>query len=344
MKDQPGSPGPLLRSAAAALSRILDPTIVLSFDRSGFRRHAINFDPADLDADLKGRTCLVTGANSGIGFATAEGLAARGASVWLLCRSRERGAQAALALREATGSRSIHVATVDVADFGSIRRFAAGFRAGAVDVLVHNAGVLPDERVLTADGNELTLATNLLGPLLLTLLLLPKLRASGAARVIFVSSGGMYTQRLSAADPDWKSRRFDGVAAYAQTKRMQVTLAELLAEALAPFQVVVHSMHPGWADTPAVRSSLPRFHAATRHILRSPAQGADTVLWLAVSAVARHSSGRFWFDRKARPTHPLSRTRETPADRQRFRALCAERVPEFRSLAAAARPAPSRPR
>ena len=344
MKHEPGRPGPLLRAAAAALSLILDPTVFLSFDRSGFRRHAINFDPADLDVDLTGRTCLVTGANSGIGLATAEGLAARGASVWLLCRSRERGAQAARALREATGSRKIHVATLDVADFGSIRRFAAEFRAGTVDVLVHNAGVLPGKRTLTADGNELTLATNLLGPLLLTLLLLPKLQASGAARVVFVSSGGMYTQRLSAADPDWQSRPFDGVVAYAQTKRMQVTLAELLAAALAPLRVVVHSMHPGWADTPAVRTSLPRFHAATRHILRSPAQGADTVLWLAASAAAGRSSGRFWFDRRPRPTHLLSRTRETPADRERFRALCAGRVPEFRALAAAGPSAPSRPR
>ena len=344
MKHEPGRPGPLLRSAAAALSRILDPTVFLSFDRSGFRRHAINFDPADLDVDLTGRTCLVTGANSGIGLATAEGLAERGATVWLLCRSRERGAQAARALREATGSRRIHVATLDVADFGSIRRFAAEFRAGTVDVLVHNAGVLPGKRTLTADGNELTLATNLLGPLLLTLLLLPKLQASGAARVVFVSSGGMYTQRLSAADPDWQSRPFDGVVAYAQTKRMQVTLAELLAQALAPLRVVVHAMHPGWADTPAVRTSLPRFHAATRHILRSPAQGADTVLWLAASAAAGRSSGRFWFDRRPRPTHLLSRTRETPADRERFRALCAGRVPEFRALAAAGPSAPSRPR
>lgn len=344
MKNGPGRPGLLLRSAAAAFSRILDPTIFLSFDRSGFNRHAINFDPADLDVDLAGRTCLVTGANSGIGFATAAGLAARGASVWLLCRSQERGAQAARELREATGSRRIHVATLDVADFASIRRFAAGFRAGSVDVLVHNAGVLPDERTLTTDGHELTLATNLLGPLLLTLLLLPKLQASGAARVIFVSSGGMYTQRLSAADPDWQSRPFDGVVAYAQTKRMQVVLAELLAAALAPLHVVVHSMHPGWADTPAVRSSLPRFHAATRRILRSPAQGADTVLWLAASRAAGRSSGRFWFDRKPQPTHLLSRTREMPAERERFRALCAERVPEFRALAVAAPSASSRPR
>jgi NAD(P)-dependent dehydrogenase (short-subunit alcohol dehydrogenase family) len=333
-------PGRLVRTAAAALSRLLDPTIVMSFDRSGFLRHAINFDPADLDVDLTGRTCLVTGGNSGIGYATAAGLAQRGATVWLLCRNPERGEYAVRRLRAATGSRRVHCAVLDVADFTSIRRFAKDFGGRSVDVLVHNAGVLPDRREETADGNELTLATNVLGPLLLTRLLLPKLRAAGRARVVFVSSGGMYTQRLSVADAQWKERPFDGVAAYAQTKRMQVVLAETLARRLAADGVVVHAMHPGWADTPAVRTSLPRFHAVTRLILRTPEQGADTVLWLAASAAGGRSSGCFWFDRASRPTHLLKRTRETDADRRAFWAFCAERVPGLRSLAEAASSAP----
>lgn len=329
-------PGPLQRAAAGALSRLLDPTIVFSFDRSGFARHAAGFAAGDLDVDLTGRTCLVTGANSGIGLETARGLAARGATVWMLCRSRERGEAAARQLRRDTGSRRLHLAEVDVSDFGSIRRFAKGLGAAKVDVLVHNAGVLPDERIETADGNELTLATHVLGPLLLTALLLPKLRASADARVVFVSSGGMYTQRLSLADPQWVAREFDGVVAYAQAKRMQVVLAELLAGHLRADRIAVNAMHPGWVDTHAVRTSLPRFHAVTRRILRSPAEGADTVLWLAASNAVRGETGRFWFDRKARATHFLARTRERTADRRRLWSFCLERVPELRSLPPAA--------
>ncbi len=325
-------PGPLGRLAAHLASTVLDPTIVLSFDRSGYLRHAAGFDPRDLEVDLTGRICLVTGANSGIGYATSEGLAGRGATVWMLCRNEERAAEAASRLRRATGSRRIHVGLVDVADFASIRRFAAGFAASKVDVLVHNAGMLADERQETADGHELTLATHVLGPLLLSCLFKPRLAAAGGARVVFVSSGGMYGARLSVADVEWRARPFDGVSAYAQAKRMQVVLAETLARQLAADRITVNAMHPGWAETPALASSLPRFHALTRRILRTPAQGADTALWLAASGAARSETGRFWFDRAARRTHLLRRTRETPAERAAFLELCRAAVPEFSRL------------
>jgi NAD(P)-dependent dehydrogenase (short-subunit alcohol dehydrogenase family) len=194
-----------------------------------------------------------------------------------------------------------------------------------VDVLVHNAGVLPAERSETADGLELALATHVAGPFLLTRLLEPALAAARGARVIFVSSGGMYTRRLQVRDPNWtRRRRYDGVVAYAETKRAQVVLAELLAERLRGAGVVVHSMHPGWADTPAVRSSLPGFHRATRAILRSPAEGADTVVWLAASERAGLSTGRFFFDREPRRTHWLPGTRERARDRERLLELCEE--------------------
>lgn len=332
--------GPLARLAARVASAVLDPTIVLSFDRSGFARHAAGFDPRDLEISLAGRTCLVTGANSGIGFATSQGLAARGAAVWLLCRDPGRGEAAARELRRLTGSKRIHVATLDVSDLGAVRRFAAGFEPARVDVLVHNAGMLADKRRETADGHELTLATHVLGPLLLTCLLQPKLAGAGGARVVFVSSGGMYPTRLSVVDAEWRERRFDGVAAYSQAKRMQVVLAETLARQLAADRISVNAMHPGWVETPAVKSSLPRFYAATKRILRPPAEGADTVLWLAASEAARGETGQFWFDRAARRTHFLRRTRETPAERAAFLAFCSEAVLEFRRLTAPGRSAP----
>jgi NAD(P)-dependent dehydrogenase (short-subunit alcohol dehydrogenase family) len=307
------------------IARLLDASILLSFDRTGYRRHAAGFDPADLQANLEGRVCLVTGANSGIGFETALALAARGASVWMLCRNRERGLAAVRDVRGRTGSRRVHPGVLDVSDAASIRRFVQSFEGPVVDVLVHNAGVLPDERTESADGHELTFATHVLGPWLLTKSLLPHLRKSRDARVVFVSSGGMYTQRLSLHDWEWRKRPYDGVAAYAQTKRMQVVLAELLADELRGSGICVNAMHPGWADTPAVRTSLPRFWNVMRRVLRTPAEGADTVVWLAASPAARGETGRFWFDRRARSTHLLPWTRETSEDRQALRRLC-ERI------------------
>jgi NAD(P)-dependent dehydrogenase (short-subunit alcohol dehydrogenase family) len=307
------------------IARLLDASILLSFDRTGYRRHAAGFDPADLQTNLEGRVCLVTGANSGIGFETALALAARGASVWMLCRNRERGLAAVRDVRGRTGSRRVHLGVLDVSDAASIRRFVQSFEGPVVDVLVHNAGVLPDERTESADGHELTFATHVLGPWLLTKSLLPHLRKSRDARVVFVSSGGMYTQRLSLHDWEWRKRPYDGVAAYAQTKRMQVVLAELLADELRGSGICVNAMHPGWADTPAVRTSLPRFWTVMRRVLRTPAEGADTVVWLAASPAARGETGRFWFDRRARSTHLLPWTRETSEDRQALRRLC-ERI------------------
>jgi NAD(P)-dependent dehydrogenase (short-subunit alcohol dehydrogenase family) len=308
------SPGPL--------SRLLDASILLSFDRTGYRRHAAGFDPTDLQVDLAGRVCLVTGANSGIGFETSLALAARGGQVWMLCRNRERGLAAVRAVRARTGSRRVHLGVIDVSDAASIRRFVRRLKAPVVDVIVHNAGVLPDERTESADGHELTFATHVLGPWLLTTQLLPRLRKSRDARVVFVASGGMYTQAPSLRDWEWRARPYDGVVAYAQTKRMQVVLAELLAAELEDRGICVNAMHPGWADTPAVRTSLPRFWNLMRRVLRTPAEGADTVVWLAASPAARGQTGRFWFDRQPRSTHLLPWTRERRQQRQALRRLC----------------------
>ena len=321
------SPAPHARVLLGrALSRVVDPFIVSSFDRTGFCIHSLAFRADDLDVDLSGKRCLVTGANSGIGFETALGLADLGAEVVLLCRDTARGEAAAERVREQTGSRRVSLELCDVSILASVRAAAERLGSAPVDVLVHNAGVLPDERIETADGLELTFATHVVGPHLLTQLLRPALQRSPDARVIWVSSGGMYTQRLNLADPSWVQRAYDGVLAYAETKRAQVVLSELWAEALRGTSVVVNAMHPGWADTPAVRSSLPRFHRVMRQVLRAPAEGADTVVWLAACARARECSGAFFFDREPRRTHLLPFTRESEAERRALWQLCEARI------------------
>lgn len=313
--DEAESTGVVASLASRALSSIVDPTILLSFDRNGFRIHSLGFDPGDLDVSLAGRRALVTGANSGIGFETALALADLGAEVVLLCRSVERGEAAAERIREETGSRQVRVQLCDASSLASVRAAAAALGDRPVDILVHNAGALLAQREESVDGLELTWATHVVGPHLLTLLLRPALEGSSDARVLWVASGGMYTRRLSLADIEWKKRPFDGVVAYAEAKRAQVVLSELWAERFRGSGVAVCAMHPGWADTPGVSQSMPTFHWLTRAILRTPAEGADTVVWLAAAPRERIESGSFYFDRKPRRTHLLPWTRETEADR-----------------------------
>lgn len=304
------------------LSWVVDPTIVLSFDHTGYRIHALAFDPADLDVDLAGRRMLVTGANAGIGYAAALGLARLGAEVVLLCRSAARGDDAAERIRATSANPNVFVEVVDMADLASVRAAGERLAATRVDVLVHNAGLLPEARVETPQKLEQTFAAHVVGPHLLTRLLLPALERSDDARVVWVSSGGMYSRRLNLDDPNWEKRAYDGVLAYAETKRAQVVLSELWAAKLQRKYIAVNAMHPGWAETGGVQTSLPRFYRLTKAILRTPAEGADTIVWLAASPAARAHSGAFFLDRQPRPTHFLPFTRESEADRQSLWRLC----------------------
>jgi len=294
-----------------------------SFDRLGFARHRRRFRAADLDVRLDGKVCLVTGASSGIGLATSRALAARGARVLLLCRHPGRGEAARDDLRRETGNRLVDLRLLDVSELGAVRRVAGELGSGAIHALVHNAGVLPDRRILTGDGLELTFATHVAGPHLLTALLAGGLRA-GRGRVVWVSSGGMYLERLSLDDLAWERRPYDGLVAYAQTKRMQVVMAGLWTERLAGSGVEVHAMHPGWADTNALRTSLPRFHGVMGPLLRDVEAGADTVVWLVVSPKLPGPSGAFWFDRERVRAHYLPWTRERAGDPERLLRLCDE--------------------
>ncbi|GAB3158994.1 oxidoreductase [Amycolatopsis stemonae] len=306
------------------LDTLLDRTVVLGYSRVGYalRRRTWAVDDPAPDA-LRGRVALVTGASSGLGEATAAGLARLGAEVVLVVRDLERGERALERVRAAVPEAKVRTARCDVADFAAVREFAA--RESRVDVLVHNAGVLPPERAESVDGHEVTFATHALGPLLLTELLRPALRASADARVIWVSSGGMYTQPLAADDPEYRSGRYRGATAYARTKRMQVEFTPLLAERWGPDGIAVHSTHPGWADTPGLADSLPAFRRVLEPALRTADEGADTAVWLAGTRPVP-PSGRFWHDRRERPRHLLPCTRPRPGEAERLLRHCLDAV------------------
>ncbi len=149
---------------------------------------------------------------------------------------------------------------------------------------------MPPQRSESPQGHELTMAVHVLGPVLMTELLRPVLRGHDA-RTVLVTSGGMYAQALRADDPEYRQGRYSPTTAYARSKRAQVELAPLLAQRWASDSLGVHVTHPGWADTPGVVESLPRFHQITAPLLRDAAGGADTTVWVAATDPRRPPGG-----------------------------------------------------
>lgn len=304
---------------ASLLDTALDRTIVGGYTNVGYALRSRWWDDGDLRS-MSGRSVLVTGATSGLGLAAAEGFARLGADVWQVARDQQRGEHARARVAEHCDGGDTRLELCDLASLDSVRDLSRRLTTGpdrltGLDVLVHNAGVMSPERTLTADGIELTFAVNVVAPFLLTRLLTDTLAASAPSRIVTVSSGGMYAQRLHPDDLQSADGEFSATTAYARTKRAEVVLTELWAQRLRDRGIVAHAMHPGWADTPGVSSSLPRFYRATRPLLRSPQQGADTIVWLGAANEPAASTGGFWHDRRRRPTSLVPWTRETAADR-----------------------------
>ena len=293
---------------------------IATFTNLGFRWHARSFEP--IDADMAGKTIIITGATGGLGLATAKGLSGLGADLVLVGRDEEKLASARASLG---GKVTTHRA--DLSLLVEIRALADRILATepGIDVLVNNVGVLYPEPTVTAEGLEASLATNLAGHFLLTNLLSSCLVDSAPSRVISITSGGMYAAAIEERDLTVEPRSdYGGAAAYAWTKRGQVILTEMWAERLAPAGVVVHSMHPGWAATPGVESSLPTFNRLMGPLLRTPEQGADTIVWLAAAAEPGTTTGQFWFDRRVAPTHLRDSSWDTPQMRQQLWAWLSE--------------------
>lgn len=307
-------------SLASLLDAALEAPVVSSFTRVGYdvRSRLAHWTKLD-DYDLRGRTVVVTGASSGLGLVAAEQFARCGATVVLLGRDTAKTTKVRDGIALRTGNPSLSVVTADTGDLQAVRAAAAEIieRCPRLDVLVHNAGALTADRRESAQGIEQTVASQVVGPFLLTTLLLPLLKASAPARVLTVASGGMYAAQLT-VDHLQMGDDYAGSEQYARAKRAQVTLNELWSQRVPADEVVFHSMHPGWADTPGVRESLPTFRRIVGPLLRSPEQGADTVVWLgADDGEPLSCTGGFWLDRRRRAIHKLPTTRrsETPERR-----------------------------
>lgn len=299
-----------------------DVLVAPSYGAAGYRLRSERW-PELAPGLMDGKTALVTGANSGIGFATADALSKLGARVIMVCRNRERGEAALRELRSRAPEARLDLEICDVSVVSDVRALVERVltRHERLDVLVNNAGVVIPTRSTTVDGIEQSFATNVLGGFVLTLGL-ERALLEARGRVIHVTSGGMYTQRIDLDDPFWERKRYDGVKAYAQTKRAQVILNERFARRWEGTGLTSNAMHPGWAQTPGVQSALPRFERLFRDQLRTPAQGADTVVWLAASPEVDSVSGKLFFDREARKTHVLPWTKDPDGAADRLWALC----------------------
>ncbi len=304
-----------------ALDGLLELTVVASFSRVGpaVRRRLFGWTAPD-PASLAGRTALVTGPTSGLGRAVAEQLAALGARVILVGRNRERLESVRDALVATHGQDRFPIVVADMGSLESVRAAAAEIIAteDRLDVVIDNAGAIVHEQTNGPDGIESTLALLVVGPFVLVGSLLPLLQRTPGGRVIAVTSGGMYTQVLDLDDLQFEATPYSGSRAYARAKRAQVALMREWARRLPRAGVTFHAMHPGWADTPGLADSLPSFYRLMKPLLRTPAEAADTVTWLATTTDAPEFNGSLILDRRVRPLDRLAKTRLSAADRRRL--------------------------
>lgn len=259
---------------------------------------------------MRDKVCMVTGATSGIGLATAEALARMGATLVVVGRNREKGGAAVARIQEASGDHSVEYLHADLSVQTQVRNMAQEFkgRYPRLDVLVNNAGAFFLKRQLTADGIEMTWAVNHLSAFLLTNLLLEPLEASAAGRVVNVSSNRHLNGTINFDDLEG-ARRYGGFAAYDQSKLADVLFTYELARRLGSAPVTVNALHPGSVATniAAGSSRLAKFFMPLgRLVALSPEAGADTSVFLASSPEVAGVTGKYFVKQRAVRSSPTS--------------------------------------
>lgn len=268
----------------------------------------------DMDAahgTLAGKTCVVTGATSGIGAAAAHALAGMGARVVVAGRDPVRTQSTVDAIRAATGNGAVEPAVADLSSLAEVRRLAAELkeRCPRIDVLANNAGAYIARRQITLDGFERTWALNVLAPFLLTSLLLDRLEASAPARVINTSSAAHERARLEPEELEGHPRGA-GFRAYGRSKLALNLVTAEFARRVAPAAVTVNAYHPGfvashfgWNNGAVYRGAI---HFLARTFGRTSEEGADTLVYLASAPEVSGTSGRYFYERKEVRASPLS--------------------------------------
>lgn len=325
----------------ARIDSFLEKTVVPSFSSLGIRiRSRLYKWPKLSSYSLEGQTVLLTGATSGIGKAAAHRYATLGATLVIIARNPDKAGQLVNVLKSASGNHNIHSVIADLGDQAQVRSAALEIaeKWPVINVLAHNAGALFNDRRRAENGTDLSVELMVASPYLLTGLLLDCLKAASTAqktqeqtikkihdglptpaRVLTMSSGGMYTEALQVDRLEMRDANYQGAIQYARAKRAQVVLNEMWAERVQAQHVVFHSLHPGWVKTPGITEALPGFSKVLGPLglLRTPDEGADSLLWLSTSPSVHKTSGEFWHDRVARNIDMSKTTRNADTPEQR---------------------------
>lgn len=270
--------------------------------------------------NMAGKTCVVTGANSGIGKETALELARVGARVVLVCRNQQKGEAALEEIRRETGSPEVDLLNADMSSLASVRALAAQIqqKCPRLDVLINNAGAAVLDRRLSADGIEMTVAGNHLGAALLTLLLLDLLKASAPSRIINVSSEGQRRAQLDMNDLQFERRKYRRLAAYEQSKLLMNAFTFELARRLEGTGVTANCLHPGVVATNIWPADPPLFVKIILGVMKpfmlNSKQGAEVTLYLATSPDVANVSGKYFIKCKPAESNPLSRDPKVAAE------------------------------
>jgi NAD(P)-dependent dehydrogenase (short-subunit alcohol dehydrogenase family) len=251
---------------------------------------------------MKEKFCIITGANSGIGYETALALAKEGAHVLMVSRSKTKGEAARAQVQSESGNPKVELMLCDFSSQADIRRFAGEVKSRfkKIDVLVNNVGAINPERTVTVDGLETTFATNHLGYFLITMLLVDELKAAPAARIVNVASEASRMNVLELDAPNMETS-YSPMRAYCQSKLMNIMFSNALARRLIGTAVTTNAMHPGGVNTNFASEGggvMGFFFRLAKPLMRTPQQGADTVIWLASAPELDGATGKYFQDRK----------------------------------------------
>ncbi|HJT57590.1 MAG TPA: SDR family oxidoreductase [Ktedonobacteraceae bacterium] len=270
-------------------------------------------------ADMRDKICIVTGSTSGIGKATALGLAKLGATVVLVARDKDRGEATRTEIQTRSGNDAVDLLLADLASQASIRQLAQDVQQKypRLDVLVNNAGISPTKRTLTEDGIEKTFAVNVLAYFLLTNLLLDLLKDSAPSRIVNVASEAQSPMNF---DDVQREKHFGWMDVYSQSKFATILFTYELAKRLQGTGVTVNCLHPGVIGTNLMRELPPIAGWFTKLFFSSPEKGAQTSIYLASSPEVEGVSGKYFIKCKEARS---SKESYDEAAQQRLWQMCA---------------------
>ncbi len=261
---------------------------------------------------MEGKICIITGANSGIGKATAIGLAKMNATIIMLCRNRARGEEAQRVIIDLTGNNNVDLLICDLSSQKEIRDFVSEFKSKYqnLHVLINNAGVMLSKKLLSEDGFEMNFAVNHLAPFLLTNLLLDILKKSAPSRIINVGSAAHRMGKIDFEDLEKKNKKGRFFRLYGSSKLALTLVSYELSRKLEGSRVTVNVVHPGLINTKLGRERSSTRNGFANKFLKSPEIGAETSIFLASSPEVEGITGKYFAKKKEKPSSKESYNEE----------------------------------